>query len=307
MSVVSFGAVHGWTPGHLVRDLIGLLVGCAALLCGQAAAAQTQPVSFAAHDVPALMLRGLLYPTQGLARASAVLLHGCTGAIKRQVEVDERLVILADVLGELQVRTQIVDSFGPRGLTQICTRRPDERGVTSVDRAADAYAALAWLQRTHGAAAHTTWLIGLSYGAMAALEALDGRSTARHAPLAFDAVAMFYPRCRAPLRRKPAFQPAAPSLLLLGLADDWTDPQPYLALAWRHALGPAAMQAIGFEGAYHAFDSTGPVRLRSDVRHGTRGEAGVHMGGHPVARELAYAELRQFLQGRLAATTPGPR
>jgi dienelactone hydrolase len=133
------------------------------------------------------------------------------------------------------------------------------------------------------------------------MAALEARSAARHAPLAFDAVVMFYPCCRAPLRRRPAFQPAVPSRLLLGLADDWTDAQPCLALARRHAQGPAAMQAIGYEGAYHAFDSSGPVRLRTDVRHGAGGAAGVHVGGDATARPQAYAELRRFLQARLDA------
>ena len=47
-----------------------------------------------------------------------------------------------------------------------------------------------------------------------------------------------------------------------------------------------------YEGAYHGFDSTSPVRVRNDVIR--RGQP-VHVGGHPPARERAYARIREFL------------
>jgi len=52
-----------------------------------------------------------------------------------------------------------------------------------------------------------------------------------------------------------------------------------------------------YPDSYHDFDNpTGQVRLRTDVPNGVHPGQGVHVGPNPVAREQAYARLRELLR-----------
>jgi dienelactone hydrolase len=109
----------------------------------------------------------------------------------------------------------------------------------------------------------------------------------------------FYPGCTAEQAR--GYEPAAPLLLLLGGADDWTPPGPCEDIAQRAATRvppDVAPQVEVYAGAVHGFDGTGPVRHRPEVPNGVRPGAGVLFGGDPVARRESRARLRQFLQER---------
>lgn len=280
---------------------------CAGLLLWFSVSAQAnggsgEAILFPSAFEPGLTLSARYFAATAPVKGSAVLLHGCAGAYRRNGSVDERLINLAKLLGEMGLQSLVVDSFGPRGIAEICTQRPSERPINANGRVPDAFAALAWLREREPAAGRVSVLLGLSHGAMTALQALDARRAAQFAPLAFDGVVMFYPGCADVLARRPAFVPAAPGLLLLGLADDWTNPAPCLALGQLHANDAPPLKAVGFEGAYHAFDSPNPVTVRTDVTHGMNGRAGVHIGANPAAREAAYAELRRFVHARLAAS-----
>jgi dienelactone hydrolase len=55
------------------------------------------------------------------------------------------------------------------------------------------------------------------------------------------------------------------------------------------------VQWHAYEGAYHGFDGTAPVRLRKDVPNGVNPGAGVHVGGDRAAREASARRLQQFL------------
>ena len=81
--------------------------------------------------------------------------------------------------------------------------------------------------------------------------------------------------------------------MLVGESDDWTPAAPCHELA-RAGTG-VAPQIEGYEGAYHAFDSRAPVRLRRDVPNGVNPGEGVHLGGQPEAREASRARLLRFL------------
>ena len=66
----------------------------------------------------------------------------------------------------------------------------------------------------------------------------------------------------------------------------------------QHSAG-VAPQIEGYEGAYHAFDSTAPVRFRKDVPNGVHPGQGVHFGGQPQARAASRERLLQFLDNPL--------
>jgi len=79
---------------------------------------------------------------------------------------------------------------------------------------------------------------------------------------------------------------------MLGEKDDWTPPAPCVA------LGNASGAEVNvYPDSYHDFDNpTGQVRVRTDVPNGTHPGQGVHVGPNPVAREQAYARLRELLR-----------
>jgi dienelactone hydrolase len=99
----------------------------------------------------------------------------------------------------------------------------------------------------------------------------------------------FYPGCSAAL--KSGYRPSAQLVLMLGEKDDWTPPGPCVE------LGKAVGAEVNlYADSYHDFDSpVGEVRLRLDVPNGVNPGQGVHVGPNPVAREKAYARLRELL------------
>ncbi|MFM8901056.1 MAG: hypothetical protein ACKOF9_14070, partial [Burkholderiales bacterium] len=79
--------------------------------------------------------------------------------------------------------------------------------------------------------------------------------------------------------------------------DDWTPPQPCVALAQR-----GGSEVRVFDDSYHDFDNPLPgVRVRADVPNGVRPGQGVHVGQNPAARDEAYALLRERLRETFAA------
>ncbi len=103
-------------------------------------------------------------------------------------------------------------------------------------------------------------------------------------------------------------------------SDDWTPAAPCKAMAAAATVAPVAPVAAAataaspasaasapagtaappqwqaYEGAYHGFDGTAPVRLRRDVPNGVHPGAGVHVGGNPAARAAARERLDRFLR-----------
>lgn len=60
------------------------------------------------------------------------------------------------------------------------------------------------------------------------------------------------------------------------------------------------LQYIEFEGAYHGFDGTGEVKLRTDVPNGVHPGQGVHVGGQSEARQASRQQMLLFLREQLA-------
>ena len=124
------------------------------------------------------------------------------------------------------------------------------------------------------------------------LAALNTRHPAVAAASVKPAFAVaFYPGCEAELKR--GVETKAPLLMLVGEADDWTPAAPCHELA-RVAAG-VKPEIEGYAGAYHAFDSKAPVRLRKDVPNGVSPGQGVHVGGDAHARDASRERLLQFL------------
>ncbi|RZI39087.1 hypothetical protein EGT07_30790 [Herbaspirillum sp. HC18] len=112
-------------------------------------------------------------------------------------------------------------------------------------------------------------------------------------PPPFKAAIALYPGCRAILRQK-SWRPSVPLTILIGAADDWTEPGPCRELADREGF-----RFVAYPGAYHGFDApNSPVRVRKHLGAVRRGEA--HVGTDPAAREAAIAEIMETLARSLA-------
>lgn len=275
----------------------------ALLLALAAASAAAQPVAstpgaLGGTRVPILAadgttLDGWWFPAPGAdgPRPAVLMLHGCGGLYRRDgTSLDARY---PDYLARLHARGLHVlatDSFGPRGRREICTQRDAERTIDVARRRDDAIAAVAWLAQQPPVDARRIVALGWSHGAMTVLSAIDASRPTRAQPLAGAIV--FYPGCSAVDARR--YAPAVPLLMQLGARDDWTPPQrcERLVEAVRARQPGADLALTVHPDSYHGFDSTGPVRVRSDVQGGTRT---VHAGGNPTARAAALAEMDRFL------------
>jgi dienelactone hydrolase len=140
-------------------------------------------------------------------------------------------------------------------------------------------------------------LLGWSNGGSTVLAATNRRvGEVAAAPVVARAAVAFYPGCEAELRR--GYEAVSPLLMLVGGSDDWTPAQPCRDLA-AAAAPDSPVQLVAYAGAYHGFDGEGPVRLRLDVLRGARPGQGVHVGGHPVARDASRERLLAFLREEL--------
>ncbi len=282
----------------------GLIVVAMAWSMAAAAAAQApQRVEVPSLDAPNGVV--VVQPGFWFVSASAgnpapaiVLLHGCGGpyASGGGKKLSQRMRDYAALFNRLGVHALVTDSLSPRGETELCTQRLGARAVTQVQRRRDALAALHWLAAQAGVDRQRLGLIGWSHGGSAVLAA----SNAQHREVLAAAVqpslaVAFYPGCTAHL--SAGFRAAAPLLLLLGDADDWTPAAPCKSLAAAAlALGGAPIEVEAYPGAYHGFDGNAPLRLRRDVPNGVNPGQGVHVGGNRAAALASHERLKAFVQ-----------
>lgn len=254
-----------------------------------------------------VVLRAHWLPAEGPERRPAVLaLHGCGGLYTKGGGLAERYRETAERLHAAGYAVLMPDSFGSRSLREICQTRYRERGVDVAQRVQDARAALAWLAAQPQVDARWIGVMGWSNGATTTLTLLEQRRLYPEAgEPAIAGAAVFYPGC-GPLGQRQAMLEATPLVMLLGALDDWTPAQPCVdfarSLQVRSAGSDIAVHV--FEGSYHGFDGTTPVRLRADVPNGVS-PLGVHQGGNPQARAMSLAVLDSFWS-RVLATRDAP-
>jgi dienelactone hydrolase len=155
-----------------------------------------------------------------------------------------------DLLGHHGVGAAVVDSFAPRGVTQVCTRAP---GDWAVRRADDAYSARAWLaEQPYVDDAHIA-VMGMSNGGRTVLAAL--RTNLRH-PSPFVAGIALYPGCQSDV--EATFY--APLLVLIGRGDTVTPAQPCEEMKRRQPATAPELTLVVYPRAPHTFDMPLPDR-----------------------------------------------
>jgi dienelactone hydrolase len=269
------------------------------LFAALAASAQGEErVSFPSLDGEAsapIVLTALWFPATSSPAPAVALFHGCGGIYDRRHQLNKRMRDYAALFNGAGYHVLVVDSLTPRYETELCTQRAGKRRVTQANRRLDALGAIAYLADRTDVDVKKIGIVGWSNGGSSVLAAINLRHPDVCSALTKPAFAIaFYPGCEADLKR--GYEPAAPLLMLVGQADDWTPAAPCRALA--RVAGEPKPEIEIYPGAYHGFDDEAPVRIRKDVPNGVNPGQGVHVGGNAAARRAAQARLLKFLAER---------
>lgn len=207
-----------------------------------------------APQKPKRNLVGYLGKPEGAGPFPAVvLMHGCGG-----LELDTRhqtgFNYLSDFAREYRRMgfvTLVLDSYGPRGLGDICAGVAANGGPNGVlnqdDRAYDVFAAIRYFDKLGYVDTKRVVAHGFSHGGMAALSAID---QPHPVPEKVAAVVAYYPGCR------PTGKHSAPSLILIGGNDGWT-PASYCQFM---AQSVETTKVKVYPGVYHSFAIPVPDR-----------------------------------------------
>jgi len=262
------------------------------LIAGVLATASTAACSFEPVTVPgdpALQLQWQPAARSG-PRPAIIALHGCGGLYGRSGAFDDRYTSYAQRWNAAGWHVVAPDSFGSRGQGSICTQAAEQRSIKIAHRRTDVLRAAAWLASRDDVDPQRIAVVGWSNGGSTALEVLDRKLW----PSPPAAIVIYYPGC-ASWKTRPPVQPAAPLLMMLGDADDWTPAAPCKDLAERLlAAHPGSVTLRAYADSHHGFDGRGKVRFRADIPAGPD-KRGVHVGGNAAAREASLTELDRFL------------
>lgn len=286
------------------RPCVAYVIGAVLAISSTTAVAAPEKVRFSSLDQGAdgkpLVLDGYWHRPAGRVRFPAVvMLHGCSGALSKSGKITERFATMAQLLVDAGYGVLLVDSFNPRGTREICTTARNRRQIQPEHRWRDAYGALHYLSNRPDVVPEKIGAIGFSHGATAAIQVVDQRLMTAHASgRRFAASIAFYPGCSDVLKQSSRFATQVPLLVLAGQLDDWTPVEPCERLAARSRGQGEPTELVVYPNAYHGFDSTAPVRVRTDVWGGQRP---VHVGGDAPARADAYRRVREFFGRHLGA------
>lgn len=268
---------------------------------GEAQPPQPVHVPHAAHAAAPPSLAAFLFlPHLSGRHPAVVMLHGCGGAFGKDGQLNARHQMWGEFLAEKGYVALMLDSFGERGLRQICTTPFAQRTLKEADRVADAHAALAYLRQLPQVDPGRVALLGWSHGGGVVLNAISHPAPPPGMP-GFAAAVSFYPGCTARSQRADRFHPYAPLLLLMGESDDWTPAAPCQALAVTVAARGEPMQMVAYPDTYHDFDNPAlkAKRVRREVPNGVHPGVGVTTAPNPQAREDAKLRVQAFLAEHL--------
>ena len=210
-----------------------------------------------------------------------VALHGCGGLMTRSGKLAARETDWAERLAGEGYAVLLLNSFTPRGFRQICTK--SSGNVTPSERADDVAQAVTWLALQTQIDATRLALMGWSHGAMTVLSAI--RPNFMSVGPDFKTAIAFYPGCRA-IARDPNWKPRMALTILMGSADNWTEPEPCRALAER-----SGARFVSYDGAVHGFDApNSPRRTRTGLARPKDGDGrSRHRSHRPHRRDQRSA------------------
>jgi dienelactone hydrolase len=255
------------------------------------AAGAVEPVAIPHGDAT---LTGVLFRPEGPGPFPAVVaLHGCQGLINRAGKIVARYSDWGERLAAHGVAALFPDSFSSRGLATQCRVR--ERKVrSSRERVADANAARRWLQGQPWTIKNRVSLIGWSNGAVTSLWAVRLRAGARDGLPDFRSAVALYPGCQR--LNEMGWSARIPTLILIGLADDWTPAAACEQMVAGARGRSAGATLITYPGAYHEFDRPDyPVRELNGLAFTADGSGHAHAGTDPAARADALKRVPEWV------------
>ncbi|HXT20772.1 MAG TPA: dienelactone hydrolase family protein, partial [Thermoanaerobaculia bacterium] len=239
----------------------------ATLLAAAAAAEEVTLTATAPNGLVDQIPATVLKPDGTGPFAAVVILHDCSGLGPRSSGAPARWA--KELLGR-GYAVLMADSFRTRGFPEgVCRNAaPGRTDVGPGRRAADAYAALAYLRTLPYVDGRRIGVMGGSHGGSTTLASIAAAERADE-PMAnerrhgFAAAVALYPACGARYgtwRASPGgtagiYTPVAPLLILIGEKDDWTPADKCRDLLTRVGGGPVGLTA--YPGAYHSFDAVG--------------------------------------------------
>ena len=236
-------------------------------------------------------LDGYLYRPAGAGPFPAVVaMHGCGGLFtpRDRSKLAARNIDWSARLSALGYVVLFPDSFNPRGLPEVC--KQDQAKVRpGVHRVADAYGALAWLQKQPFVRPGAIALMGWSHGGVTTLWAsrLSSRARPKTVPTDFALGIAMYPGCVAILETD--YVPAFPVHMFVGDQDDWTPAAPCKAFAEK-----AKLPIVAYPNAHHGFDSPHQGKLvLTGLRATKSGTATI--GTDPEARADVIKRVPELL------------
>lgn len=246
-----------------MKAIVILFAAILVFACGAGSAADSGVISFQsvgslqrggatepfAPNGNSVTLSGeLLFPEGQGPFPAVILAHGCAG--NRFVES-----AWGPLLRQAGYATFNTDSFGGRGISEVCT----QAGLlSSLQRVPDAYGALRLLAAHPRIDPKRIALMGFSHGGILTMLASTAWAKETYAPggqPAFRAFFPFYPYCNAVFPERDRV--SAPVRIHSGDKDDWTPAKPCAELA---ASLKAAGQDVAisvYAGAVHSFDQAG--------------------------------------------------
>jgi len=263
--------------------LLGVLaagaMGCAT---GHSASIESHTIAVSLPQ-PATLSAELYRPSGPGPFPAVIVLHGCNG-------VGPNMHLWARWLRAEGYAALVLDSFEGRGIRRLCG---DPSPLLWGVRAADVYAAAAYLASLPYIAGDAIAAMGFSHGGGTVLWAAAGTSRFPATPL--RAFVAFYPPCGGGLG---VYRGSVPVLMLLGAKDDWARPGPCQALAAEARQAGQPITAIVYPEARHAFDARGVqgVVFVADARGGQ----GATIAYDPQAHADAEKQVREFLRRHLS-------
>jgi dienelactone hydrolase len=237
-------------------------------------------------------LHAVLYRPEGSGPFPAVVaLHGCGGLNITAAGVGMRYRDWADRLTKAGYVVLFPDSYGSRGIGSQCRVR--ERPIrTDRERVVDANAARTWLQNQSYVKQDRISLLGWSNGGITVLWTIRRQAAPKDSD--FRSAVALYPGC--PRLDRAAWSARAPTLILIGGADDWVSARDCERMV-AGARGRSARTAIVvYPGAYHDFDHPNrPVQARTGYAYSVDGSGRVHTGSNPAARADAHKRVLDWL------------
>ena len=276
-------------PSHLFKITAFFFLVCNSVACSadQQSPPPAKAIEFEgdlAFTPKPIILKGYLRRPDGAGRYPAiVLLHGCEGSAAERLDQN-----WGEKIASWGYVTLTIDSFGPRGIGNICGNRFPR------DQDFDAYRGLNFLVRQPFVDAKRVVVVGFSQGGSLAVLSVERGAIEQTYENKFRAAAAFYPICDG-----LSGITTVPTLILIGERDEWT-PGCRAMVNGRDDFDKSrktdsAVRLIAYPDAYYGFDVP---RFKTRVKYG-----GKYVEFNQSATVQSIDALREFLK----ITFGGPR